>query len=55
MKQARAEPAPGYARLDLGGLDDQLKVLAGTERTVRRLDAIRAAALAFTSCYSGGR
>jgi type IV secretion system protein VirB4 len=30
------------ARLDLGGLDDQLKVLAGTERTVRRLDAIRA-------------
>ena len=30
------------ARLDLGGLDNELKVLAGTERTVRRLDAIRA-------------
>ena len=31
------------ARLDLTGLEDQLKVLAGTERSVRRLDQARAA------------
>ncbi|HET8613046.1 MAG TPA: VirB4 family type IV secretion system protein [Sphingomonas sp.] len=30
------------ARLDLTGLESELKVLAGTERSVRRLDAIRA-------------
>jgi type IV secretion system protein VirB4 len=30
------------ARLDLTGLSGELKVLAGTERSVRRLDAIRA-------------
>jgi type IV secretion system protein VirB4 len=30
------------ARLDLSGLGDALKVLAGNERSVRRLDAIRA-------------
>jgi type IV secretion system protein VirB4 len=28
-------------RLDLGGLEGELRVLAGTERTVRRLDALR--------------
>lgn len=32
------------ARLDLHGLDTQLKVLAGTERSVRRLDQARAEA-----------
>ena len=31
------------ARLDLDGLEGHLKVLAGTERTVRHLDALRAA------------
>ena len=30
------------ARLDLTGLEGQLRVLAGTERSVRRLDALRA-------------
>ena len=30
------------ARLDLSGLDGELRVLAGTERSVRRLDALRA-------------
>jgi type IV secretion system protein VirB4 len=30
------------ARLDLGGLKGELRVLAGTERSVRRLDALRA-------------
>jgi type IV secretion system protein VirB4 len=30
------------ARLDLAGLSDELRLLAGTERSVRRLDAIRA-------------
>lgn len=30
------------ARLDLGGMSESLKVLAGSERSVRRLDAIRA-------------
>jgi type IV secretion system protein VirB4 len=30
------------ARLDLSGLSDELAILAGTERSVRRLDAIRA-------------
>jgi type IV secretion system protein VirB4 len=30
------------ARLDLTGLDGELRVLAGTERSVRRLDALRA-------------
>ncbi len=30
------------ARLDLTGLSGELAVLAGTERTVRRLDALRA-------------
>ena len=29
------------ARLDLSGLSGELAVLAGTERTVRRLDALR--------------
>jgi type IV secretion system protein VirB4 len=29
------------ARLDLSGLDGELRVLAGTERSVRRLDALR--------------
>ncbi|MGA2951134.1 MAG: VirB4 family type IV secretion system protein [Caulobacteraceae bacterium] len=36
---------PGHsvvARLDLSGLEGELKVLAGTERSVRRLDALRA-------------
>ena len=35
---------PGHsvvARLDLTGMDDVLRVLAGTERSVRRLDALR--------------
>ena len=35
---------PGHsvvARLDLSGMDDVLRVLAGTERSVRRLDALR--------------
>ena len=31
------------ARLDLSGLEGELKVLAGTERSVRRLDALREA------------
>jgi type IV secretion system protein VirB4 len=31
------------ARLDLSGLDGELRVLAGTERSVRRLDSLRAA------------
>jgi type IV secretion system protein VirB4 len=30
------------ARLDLSGMEDTLRVLAGTERSVRRLDALRA-------------
>ncbi|HEX4097006.1 MAG TPA: VirB4 family type IV secretion/conjugal transfer ATPase, partial [Caulobacteraceae bacterium] len=30
------------ARLDLSGLDGELRVLAGTERSVRRLDVLRA-------------
>ncbi len=30
------------ARLDLGGMKGELRVLAGTERSVRRLDALRA-------------
>ena len=30
------------ARLDLGGLSAELKILAGTERSVRQLDALRA-------------
>jgi type IV secretion system protein VirB4 len=30
------------ARLDLSGLSGPLKVLAGTERSVRRLDLLRA-------------
>jgi type IV secretion system protein VirB4 len=29
------------ARLDLSGLDGELRVLAGTERSIRRLDALR--------------
>ena len=29
------------ARLDLNGMAGELKVLAGTERSVRRLDALR--------------
>jgi type IV secretion system protein VirB4 len=35
---------PGHsvvARLDLSGLEGELRVLAGTERSVRRLDALR--------------